>query len=155
MSSDPENESLVTSHKVKWLRPEEISGVGSGAGGLFNGAPSPSNIVQGSLGDCYAVAALSLLAIAGEKHVRRLFVSRGASSDSTSDKDAEYDRSSDRVVVRIFAHGAWKEVSVDSRIACDPSSKQPIFVKSRSVGHRCSRKYLHMWSSTCTCAFRR
>ena len=87
---------------VLWKRPSEWMEDGA-TPVLFAADPTPSTIVQGAIGDCYFIAAVSLLAgqQAGST-IRSLFV------DTETSAQGVY-------TCRFFHNGAWKVVIVDGK----------------------------------------
>ena len=110
----PHNMTFLQS--LKWYRPnvyfsniDKIS--------VYNRI-APDDIHQGSLGDCYFLAACSAIA---QKHERleRLFLRGGKQNP-----DGLY-------AVAICLNGIWEEILLDDVIPCTPRSKKPAFNTSK------------------------
>jgi hypothetical protein len=132
------NASLYTHLSVDW--PRAFSGGADGGGAdakaggverLFGGHdPSPTSIVQGKLGDCYVIAALSLVAT-HPPLIRRLCLTAtpllkgaGASVSAETDLAMALAASAETVGVaafQLFSGGDWKAVVIDDCIPCAPS----------------------------------
>jgi hypothetical protein len=114
----------------EWMRPEDF---------VRNGAPElvhrdaqgregssgfdPSDVCQGSLGDCWFLSAMAVVA-AHPTLMRKVFVT------SETSKEGFY-------IVRIFKHGEWHNVVVDDKLLVLNQrgyQKQPVCVKSKN-GH--------------------
>jgi hypothetical protein len=83
-----------------WQRPVELSRDPV----MFGDRIQPSDVIQGHLGDCYVVAALSLLA-SRPYMIERLCVSKAINSSMP-------------LKFRVFKYGEWVTVHVDELIPC-------------------------------------
>ena len=109
-----EGSKAVGEDKVEWVRAVDLL---DGRPKLYEGKIEPADLCQGSVGDCWLVAALACAA----EHpgaIRKAFVSyeanpRGAYSVRLFDPDAR----------------AWVTVKVDDRIPCRPGTKDPLYMK--------------------------
>ena len=114
----------------KWMRPEEFCRGGQpalvhrDAAGREGGSGfDPSDVCQGSLGDCWFLSAMAVVA-SHPSLMEKVFVTR------ETNKEGFY-------IVRIFKHGEWHNVVVDDKLLVLDQrgyEKQPICVKSKS-GH--------------------
>lgn len=95
-----------TAVPIQWKRPQEFL---AEPPQLFKGPPSPFTIQQGRLGDCWALAALSIVASVHPKHVMQLFETQKTSSRGI-------------YACRFYRNGQWKRVIVDDYIPCTPST---------------------------------
>ena len=101
---------------VEWKRPQQIFGDAARAS-LFEGGVSPDDVDQGTLGDCWLLAAFAAAAeFPGT--IRRAFLTTEANWRG-------------RYVVTLFdgATGHWIKVVVDDRIPCKAGTNDPIFCK--------------------------
>lgn len=96
---------------ISWKRPRDF-GDPFAKTRLFANGPSPKDIVQGLVGDCYLLAALSALA---EMHVERRFDVRRLIDDTHADIGL--------YGVKVFCRGRWITVPIDTYI--------PVFAVSR------------------------
>lgn len=104
---------------VQWLRPAEyVPPLAKGmAPCIFIDAANPGDVVQGSLGDCWFLSALSCVASRPDL-LQGLFAS------------TEY-ASKGMYTIRFFKNGKWKHVSIDDRIPCGPTGK-PLYARCQS-----------------------
>jgi len=99
---------------VRWLRPSDICGVHAK---LFKDGIAPTDCVQGELGNCWFVAAVSCLAVSQlQQRLKNTFV--------------KHDPENGIVNVRIFKHGQWREVTIDDMIPVHGHYKTPCFSHS-------------------------
>jgi hypothetical protein len=103
-------------HPVVWRRPSDF-----GATCIFDGDTDPNDVNEGSLGDCYFIAALSTLA-SSSNLVKHLFL---AANDGIN-SDMPY-------LVRFFCDGEWISVEIDDRIPCSPVNGLPLFGSNRNA----------------------
>ncbi|EGB12237.1 hypothetical protein AURANDRAFT_16291, partial [Aureococcus anophagefferens] len=99
-----------------WKRPQQIFGDAARAS-LFEGGVSPDDVDQGTLGDCWLLAAFAAAAeFPGT--IRRAFLTTEANWRG-------------RYVVTLFdgATGHWIKLVVDDRIPCKAGTNDPIFCK--------------------------
>lgn len=106
--SDPTKVAAVT----RWRRTTEISQNPQ----LFVDTIDEGDVVQGALGDCWFLSALSVLATSPEDLVRQLFVS----------SHPEYGF----YQCTIFKDGEWRVVTIDDKIPCGASGR-PYFASCR------------------------
>ena len=112
--SDPEfpatGQSLgKLAHKVSsWKRVTEIT---RGAR-LFVDGVDEGDVIQGELGNCWFLGALSLIAASGNEFVEDLFVLKNFEGG--------------HFVCKFYKDGAWVKVEIDDRIPCN-SSGRPAF----------------------------
>jgi hypothetical protein len=114
----------------EWMRPEEFARNGKpelvhrdAAGREGSSGFDPSDVCQGSLGDCWFLSAMAVVA-AHPSLMKKVFVT------SETSKEGFY-------IVRIFKHGEWHNVVVDDKLLVLNQSgyqKQPVCVKSKN-GH--------------------
>ena len=93
--------------KIKWIRATECPDLTDAAEGkleVFKNEVTPSDIKQGSLGDCYFLSCLSVLA-ENPKRIKQLFL---------QDKQNKYGV----YCVKICKNGEWKEVVIDDYVPC-------------------------------------
>ncbi len=138
--------------EVEWRRPTDILArdetvVAGTVAHVFSGGVEPDDILQGELGDCYLLSALSVLA--GAACSRRLRSERSATltlstahsvraeaenavealfvKGKESDKHGVY-------VVRLCIQGHWRELIIDEQLPCFPEAQsrgQPIFSRGK------------------------
>jgi calpain-15 len=94
-----------------WHRPKVI--FGGRNFDVFQGKIDPSDIVQGMLGDCYFLSAISAIA-EKESRIKKLFLQR------TVSKSGAY-------CVALCLNGMWEEVIVDDLFPCYPQRPKPAF----------------------------
>jgi len=94
-----------------WKRPSEFLRPADGAPVLFATDPSPGDVLEGALGNCFFIAAVSVLCQRPDM-VRALFMPGGA--ENTADRSGRY-------AVRFFRDGKWLTVCVDDQLPCHPS----------------------------------
>lgn len=97
-----------SSHSVVWNRPT----VWCESPSLFVNGTEAGDVIQGSLGDCWFLSALAILASA-EGLIEELFVSS--------------DPERGMYQCKFFKNGEWVVVAVDDRIPCHESSNKPLF----------------------------
>ena len=98
-----------------WIRPEEFF---QGEQVTLFKKISSNDILQGGLGDCYFLAAISAIAEYPER-LERLFLTK------EYDPDGVY-------VVAMCITGVWQDIVLDDTFPCQPYSKKPIFNTSKS-----------------------
>lgn len=97
---------------VAFMRPAQFLGADDGAPALFGDAgPTCADVVQGSLGDCFFLAALSVVATR-PRALRKLFVTQEMNGNGV-------------FACRFFYNGSWKTVVVDDRLPIHGSSSRP------------------------------
>lgn len=107
----PSNPNLSKS-VTRWRRPEEISPNPQ----LFVDGVEEGDVQQGSLGDCWFISALSVLAAAEGNLVSNVIT-------AAYPKEGVYQ-------CRFYKNGEWKFVTIDDRIPCGSSGK-PFFASCR------------------------
>jgi hypothetical protein len=109
----------LAGRKVVWKRPQDLATKPR----LFIDDPNEdgdgveaNDIIQGSLGDCYFLSAVAILAsVKGQKLVQKLFVKTDTFEQGL-------------IAVRFFKEGYWWDVAIDTFIPCvDPQT--PCFVR--------------------------
>ena len=101
-------------HVKRWRRAREVAGDN---GVLFLEGAASGDVVQGELGDCYFLGALSIVATRYELF-RRLFVPTGLGSIGV-------------YTVRFYKDGQWRKVTVDDQIPCGGNGK-PCYGRNKS-----------------------
>lgn len=105
--------------KYIWCRPEEYfptSGY-KGTPKLFDTIDS-EDIMQGSLGDCYFLAAIASIAKIS-KRLERLFLVKQYNTQGI-------------YALAMCINGIWEDIVLDDLVPCRPSSKEPAFNHSKS-----------------------
>lgn len=100
--------------KLVWERPKAIFRNGYK---VFQDHVEPSDIVQGMLGDCYFLSAISAIA-ENENRIKRIFLQRQVT------KSGAY-------CVALCLNGMWEEVVVDDYFPCHKVNKTPAFNSSK------------------------
>uniref|UniRef100_A0A7S3D477 Calpain catalytic domain-containing protein n=1 Tax=Palpitomonas bilix TaxID=652834 RepID=A0A7S3D477_9EUKA len=100
--------------RVKWLRPEEFC---PEEPKLFVEGVEPGDVIQGALGDCWFLGALSTVATKQEK-LQNLFTNA-----------AKYRKDYGVVTLRFYKNGKWKEVVIDDRIPC--MNNKPLYARCK------------------------
>mmetsp|Transcript_69856 Transcript_69856/g.195315 ORF Transcript_69856/g.195315 Transcript_69856/m.195315 type:complete len:265 (-) Transcript_69856:1122-1916(-) len=107
-----------TGSSVAWQWPEEFVDVSqSGAPVLFEGDPAANDVLEGRLGDCFLLAAMSVIAASHPELIRRLFIREALQPGAP-------------VGVRLFVDGEWRIVLVDQRVPVGPTGR-PLFGRAR------------------------
>lgn len=104
---------LETGGKIKFMRPPEFSEHFT----FLKDGVEPGDIVQGALGDCWFLGALSVLGSRPDLLSRVLPADLGASGARTG-----------KYVFRLFKFGEWHEVTIDDRVPV--GAQGPIFATS-------------------------
>lgn len=105
---------LLGGRQIVWLRPPETAGSSNPV--LFKENVSPSDVLQGSLGDCFLVSALALL-------TSQLRLLKSLIRPSK--------RQNGCYTVRLWEFGQDTSVIVDDMIPCCASRRLPIFARCR------------------------
>jgi len=92
---------------VLWLRPDAY--VVGGTPCVFVDEATPGEVVQGKLGDCWFLSALSCVASRRDL-LENLFASTEFASKGI-------------YTIRFYKNGKWKHVTIDDRIPCGPTGK--------------------------------
>lgn len=106
---------ILGKHAAKvtsWRRPVEI--VGSPA--LFVDGVDEGDVIQGALGNCWFLGALSVVAAGGTSFIEQSFLAS--------------DFQGGRHVCRFFKNGKWVSVEVDDRLPCGPDGR-PAFASCK------------------------
>lgn len=82
---------------------------------IFNTHIDPCDIIQGSLGNCYFLSALSAMAEFPDR-IKRIFAS------ATTNQSGCY-------AANFCLNGSFKEILVDDLLPCYPSSRAPLGFK--------------------------
>lgn len=108
--------------KTNWVRGGTMikSHIGEGKRPvLFPRKPSPDDVAQGSLGDCWLISAFACMA-ESEEAIRNIFVTKRFSERG-------------RYCVKLYdgRKDSWVNIQVDDKIPCRPNSDSPIFAKAK------------------------
>jgi hypothetical protein len=103
---------------IEWLRPSDfVPKLTNGKSPqLFVDGAEAGDIVQGDLGDCWFLSALSTVA-SRKDLLRFLFASTALASQGI-------------YTIRFFKNGRWKYVNIDDRIPCGPTG-QPLYARAK------------------------
>ena len=113
-----DDDAASTGSSVAWRWPEEfVDAAESGAPVLFEGDPAANDVLEGRLGDCFLIAAMSVIAASHPELIRRLFVREALEPGAP-------------VGVRLFVDGQWQVVLVDQRVPVGPCGR-PLFGRAR------------------------
>lgn len=104
--------------KVKWLRPTEVKGSSTAIDFIRDGAEA-GDVIQGELGDCYLLGAMSSIAPAGL--LKRLV---------RSDPEVAGDLAKGFITFTLYKFGDWVEVSVDTLLPCNEAN-EPMFAHAK------------------------
>lgn len=135
LSDDP---GLLDKNELRWIRIEEINQQAS----FFSDGASPNDVAQGSIGDCWLISALSVIATRDELIRGKINVDPKAVS--LSDEEANglligtyppmfhHLRKHGIYVIRLYKN-AWRYVVLDSRLPCVMDGRgQPELIFARS-----------------------
>lgn len=100
----------------EWARPDKIFGGEPYA--VYNDSPDSNDIVQGMIGDCYYLAALSSICTYKDR-IKRLFLTRKVDDTGC-------------YCVALSVNGLWEEVILDDNFPVNARSKKPIFNRCRN-----------------------
>ena len=110
---------------INWRRPHELKGVDPARVDLVVGSDGASagDVVQGELGDCYLLGAMSAIAAAviNQRH-GALLLKRIKSGKAELDQGF--------VTFELYSFGEWVEVTVDTMLPCNEAA-EPIFAHCR------------------------
>jgi len=101
---------------IDWLRINSNEIAGCNAPVTFADGTSPGDVIQGQLGDCWFVSAMSVMA-AHEEYVDRNFVS-------------DINRAKGIYTFKFFKQGQWRYVHIDDKIPCDRKG-HPIYAHGK------------------------
>lgn len=96
-----------------WLRPEEFCK----SKPIVFDTINPDDIVQGGLGDCYLLAAISSIA-AVPNRLERIFLTKKYNAEGI-------------YVIALCINGIWEDVVCDDLFPCKPHNSQPAFNHSK------------------------
>lgn len=105
---------LAEANKIPWLRPTQFL---SGQFWVYRDIKS-EDIVQGKLGDCYFLAAISSIA-EFPKRIERLFLTKEVDQRSI-------------YVLAMCQDGLWDDVVLDDQFPSHPAAKRPIFSTNKN-----------------------
>lgn len=97
-----------------WTRPDQIF---QGRYSVYDKIES-SDIIQGLLGDCYLMAAISSISNIPQR-LERVFLTKKVNANGI-------------YIVALCINGLWEEVIMDDRFPCDGSSGRPTFCQSNT-----------------------
>ncbi|CAF0799483.1 unnamed protein product [Adineta steineri] len=104
---------LSSNHQIQWLRPDQINPSEWNQKSINQWTvfrnPKPNDVVQGALGDCWFITALSVLAEEAE-YLMRVLITKEYNSQGL-------------YYVRLCKDGEWTQVSVDDRLPCTASKR--------------------------------
>ncbi len=100
--------------RLVWMRTSELDF----NQGIQNENITPNDVVQGTIGNCYFLSALSSLAQYPQR-VMSLFV------------NLEYQKVG-MYIIRFYVNGEAKNIVIDDYIPVDPSTNKPAFTKSKN-----------------------
>jgi hypothetical protein len=111
INSDESSTPLASAHRVKqWLRPAQLLAARGDTRPplLFEDDAGSGDAEQGSVGDCWLISSISVVASYPEL-IKRVFV--------------HCDPARGFYIVRIFANCRWTDISIDDRIPCDSKGR--------------------------------
>ena len=98
--------------KIKWLRPNEVAGAGGKPIELIKDGADAGDVIQGELGDCYLLGAMSSIAAKGM--LSRLL---------WSEADVAGDLKRGFITFKLYKFGEWVQVSVDTLLPCNAADE--------------------------------
>jgi hypothetical protein len=109
---------------IVWLRPHEfgLPGALKAEPALFYEGTEAGDVVQGELGDCYLLGAMSAIAMHPQDIIEHLFLDDVDMFDDTG-----------RCTMRFYKNGGWVNVTIDTLIPCDPRTREPIFARNAAL----------------------
>eukprot|EP01052_Picozoa_sp_SAG31_P025660 SAG31_NODE_2262_length_6062_cov_12.422774_4_plen_160_part_00 len=145
---DPDNPwpGHIPAEAVEWKRPLDIGDTPDEPPSLFLDGADEGDVIQGALGDCWFLGAVSVLSSAGQpKHqqiLENIFVSArqdGGGATAMNKRDREHCQKYGIYIMKFFK---WVDndedtdvyVIIDDQIPCNPSGK-PLYARSKSVCH--------------------
>jgi calpain len=127
---------------IEWLFPEEFAGEGYK---FLNEDASSNEVLQGALGDCWFIGALSVLATRDELLIGGLDtfvitddfevtspIAKAMSEGVYPPIFHSYARYG-IYVFRFFKNFSWRYIIIDGRIPCYKSNKQPVFARCKEI----------------------
>lgn len=113
---------------VAWLRPDEFAPLPAGSThALIVGDAAAGDVVQGALGDCYLLGALSTVAASRHKGRSRL-LQLVMPADGVSHEDPPEGKAQGAYTFRFYIFGEWVQVTVDTLIPCG-ADRRPVFAR--------------------------
>ena len=117
---------------IDWVDPRTFVGADEGPVLFGPSGPVSSDVLEGSIGDCFLIAAVSVLAgVDGGNLIRRLFVPMSSAGDGAL-------KGTTAIGVRFFHDNRWTTIVVDSRVPAKAApegsqggSQRPIFGRAR------------------------
>lgn len=114
-----------------WLRPDEFAPLPPGeAHALVLGGAAAGDVVQGALGDCYFLGALSAVAASHDVRRRSRLLQLVLPADGRSHEDPPEGGASGLYTFRFYVFGEWVQVTVDTLVPCGPD-RRPVFARCR------------------------
>ncbi len=108
---------------IKWLRPHELKDAKASEIELIKDGVGAGDVVQGELGDCYLLGAMSSIAAAAHKGdtggLLKKLIKSGA---------AELDKGF--VTFQLYSFGEWIDITVDTLVPCDAEGS-PLFARCK------------------------
>ena len=99
---------------IRWLRPHELKGASPGDIELIKDGVSSGDVIQGELGDCYLLGAMSSIAAAAYRGERGALLKRLIKTGSA-------ELGLGFVTFQMYTFGEWVETTVDTLLPCDES----------------------------------
>jgi hypothetical protein len=113
-----------------WLRPSEFAPLAPGEShALVFEQAAAGDVVQGALGDCYLLGALSAVA-ASQYQGRSRLLQLILPSDGSSHENPPEGSSRGLFTFRLYVYGEWVQVSVDTLVPCG-ADRRPLFARCR------------------------
>ena len=129
--------------QIWWIRPEEF--VRGKKYAFTNNKASSNQIIQGALGDCWFISALSILAtredllegwLSKYKITKDFIVTRYIAQEMTEGVYPPIFRSYEKYgvyVFKFFKNFSWRYVIIDDRIPWYKSNKTPVFGRCKDI----------------------
>jgi len=111
---------------IQWLRPHELKGASPGDIELVKDGVSSGDVIQGELGDCYLLGAMSSIAAATHRGVPGALLKRLIKTGSA-------ELALGFVTFEMYSFGEWVETTVDTLLPCDESGA-PLFAHCKDTG---------------------
>ena len=105
--------------KVRWLRPHEVADADASQIALTRGGADAGDVIQGELGDCYLLGAMSSVVA---RDLLNPLIKPGVDPDECIRNGF--------ITFVLYKFGEWVEVSVDTLLPCNEESK-PIFAHGK------------------------
>jgi hypothetical protein len=117
---------------VAWLRPHEFAPLVSGEKHeLISDGAAAGDVIQGALGDCYFLGALSTVA-ASTPGGRSRLLSAIMPLDGASHANPPEGLAQGFFTFRFYIFGAWIQVTVDTLVPCG-ADRRPLFARTHDV----------------------